>query len=382
MRGALILSVGLVATLGCDQNRTEPQRPKQSQSSTAPQEKLELHEAVRRGLVTVKARGAGLTQAVIELSLKGQSPLAVEVPATTFLGSKRTGVQNMVVTKSAVIDLPVGATSRPLTVSVACVNMPDAAPVDADELVVQPLPTRGTSGKWADLRKLLAAPAFQELDSVAQQFAVWTVTDDPASVEKFTLIAVNTGRPNAPFLGPQNRGPDRDTIKAVFTKAGIDPGRYVLFQPPRPPIEDWTRERILQTNRVSSSAKADAIERAAMEKRAPNASELAKIKPLDEAGAAVALAEERFAKASQSRQSVEARTYAEAKAKDGLEDRAWEAVERQTAQLRKEEAEARVDARTQYRRWLGLASAWVRTHWPKEEADRAVRMWEGIADTP
>ncbi|MFO0824536.1 MAG: hypothetical protein U0792_15700, partial [Gemmataceae bacterium] len=91
---------------------------------------------------------------------------------------------------------------------------------------------------------------------------------------------------------------------------------------------------------------------------------------------------QRFAKAMRSRLTAEASTYAEAKAKDGLEDRACEAVERQTAQLRKEEVQARAEARTQYRRWLGLASAWARSHWPKEEADRAVQMWEGIAGPP
>jgi len=88
----------------------------------------------------------------------------VEVRVTTLLWSKQAGVQNMVVSKTVTVTPP------SLGVAVACVNMPDAASGHGDELVLQPLPS--WAPKWADLRRLVSAPAFQELGVVAQQFAV------------------------------------------------------------------------------------------------------------------------------------------------------------------------------------------------------------------
>jgi hypothetical protein len=70
----------------------------------------------------------------------------------------------------------------------------------------------------ADLRKLVNATGFADEDFRVQQFAIWTVTDDPPR-DGFVGLGITA----------VGSGPTDDEIVAIrklFAAAGVDPGAY------------------------------------------------------------------------------------------------------------------------------------------------------------
>ena len=75
-----------------------------------------------------------------------------------------------------------------------------------------------TTRSTANLRALVNAPSFAEADFRVQQFAVWTLTDNPTRTGYVGIGSLGVGS-----------GPDADElaeIKALFKEAGIDPSKY------------------------------------------------------------------------------------------------------------------------------------------------------------
>lgn len=319
---------------------------------------------MRKGLVVASARGGGLSSASIRLEAKGPGRLTVEVAPATYLGARAAGVQNMVVTRSATASLSPVQPPAQLDVAVACVNMPLEAPAGDHDLVIQPLPSRADRpAKWADLRKLLSSAAFTELGRVQQQFAVWTITDDPSSAEAYKQISVTeVPRPGAAAsLPPRPHGPDLDRVRTTLQQAGIDPSRYLVFRPPssappEPPWEARSQERVAEARKAMFEALAAAHRRAAAAGRGPNGSPdpAAEARQLQAATEALEAAERRALTAAADRKGAAAKAYAEAKEQGRTEDEAWEAAERHAGPYAQAEARARKEADEVYRQWSSL----------------------------
>lgn len=82
----------------------------------------------------------------------------------------------------------------------------------ADTFTVREKPAGG------DLARLVASEVFRVADFRVQQFAVWTITNDPTRSGYVRLATFGVG------TGPSNA--ELREIKAMFRDAGIDPGDY------------------------------------------------------------------------------------------------------------------------------------------------------------
>lgn len=322
--------------------------------SGVPFQRVELVEAVRKGQVAAGASGVDLRSATVRLELKSKHVLAVDVAPGTFLGAKNGRVQNMVVLAPQTTWLWPDQPNQKLGVAVACANMLLEEPKEADELVVQPLPSRG-SVRWADLRKLLSAADFAKADRVLQQFAVWTITENPAP-DAYKPLSVTTTLSNGVRLPPSRQGPQLDLIEALFKKAGIDPTRYAALQkppgePPRTP-ERVLQVRLRQVDESRIETEAAIYKQAIAAKSTP---EQAKAK-MESAEAPrrlkeVAEALRRAGAALAKRKDAERKAYEDAKAKGVWEDKALQTAEEAVRTLAKDEAEARAEADAIYQRW-------------------------------
>lgn len=177
--------------------------------------RVTLQEALSEGLVLASITGDGLTR--IDLTLKPQVEFNLEIeiePGTTFLSGSE-GVQNMVLRRETFVYLkPSGEVSLELEVS--CANMELKQPGGMDAFTVSTDPPN------EDLAKLFALDRFQFEEIDLQQFAVWTVTDNP---------------PDGGYVGIDSDGvthlPWEDDIarlRTLFEVAGIDSAKYAVFQ--------------------------------------------------------------------------------------------------------------------------------------------------------
>jgi hypothetical protein len=174
-----------------------------------------LQEAVEEGLVVATITGSGLSQ--IRVSLKPKVEVNYEVviePGTLFISGTE-GVQNMVVRQQQIVylkpEMEVG-----FELEVSCANMSLKEPSYSDVFSISSEPVN------ADLLRLLQSEGFSALDLSVQQFAIWTITDDPYDTYSYTGI---------------NRGNSTDhmndkwveVLRDQFTQAGIDPVQYRIF---------------------------------------------------------------------------------------------------------------------------------------------------------
>ncbi len=318
-------------------------------------ERMDLLEAIRKGRIVATASGEGLQSAAIHFELKFDCVLAVDIAPTTFLGSKSSNVQNMVVLESATVWLWPDMRKQSISVAVACANMPRDAPEGSDELVVQPLPSKGTV-HWADLRKLITCPEFAAEEGVDQQFAVWTITENPASPGAYTAIQVSSTAPGGYSLPPSSRGPDLEAILALLKKAGIDPMRYAVFRDssaePQVPAELEWDIRLEQVEYSRHEAEAAILEQANAarltdEQAREMVREAERPRRLNEVRMAMLRARE----AMHERMAAQRDAYHEAKARGEWEDKAVQAGEERARPLAQVEAAARAEAEALYELW-------------------------------
>jgi hypothetical protein len=172
---------------------------------------VELAEALASGLVVMTADGRNLQQLELSLDSLADESLTVVVPAGSLFKPGASGTQSMLVISAAWVILEPGAHSD-VTLDVACAAMHRDTPGSGDSFTLATKPIK------ADLAKLLATPGFPAAGFRVQQFAIWTITNDPARDGYVGLGTFGVGS------GPSDA--EIREIKALFREAGIDTGSY------------------------------------------------------------------------------------------------------------------------------------------------------------
>jgi hypothetical protein len=177
--------------------------------------RVTLQQALSDGIVVASINGGGLTQ--INLTLKPTVELNLEIeiePGTMFISGTE-GVQNMVLRQGEIVylkpELEVG-----LELEVSCANMERKQPEFSDEFTISAEPAS------EDVLKLLALEDFRFVDIDLQQFAIWTITDNP--YDRYSYIAIESG--GYSHL-PQDF--EIEAMRSLFAQAGIDTSKYLVF---------------------------------------------------------------------------------------------------------------------------------------------------------
>jgi hypothetical protein len=178
--------------------------------------KVGLAEAVANGDVLASVNGKGLEQLNLKLKSQAKNNLEIDIPAGTMFESLMGGVQNMIVRRGALAVLKPGSELL-LPLEVACANMEKSQPASGDMFKV------GKSPVSADLLKLLNLSDFHFASNRVQQFAVWTLTDNPP-VGYFVGISTNSGQTGGPSAA------EITEMRRLFTAAGIDLVPFKVFQ--------------------------------------------------------------------------------------------------------------------------------------------------------
>lgn len=178
-----------------------------------------LREAAAQGLVIVTVIGRGLQRISVELTLSPNStePLEVAIPAGTVFDAHAASTQDMVVIGGTTILLQSPGDTERLQMSVACARMELDEPTDDDTFAVSQARTP------EDLQKLLNLPDFLGEDFRVQQFAIWTITDNPPSPSAYvglTYVSSPFGYGSGPTAEEFSR------IRTLFERAGIDLSQY------------------------------------------------------------------------------------------------------------------------------------------------------------
>ena len=189
----------------------EPTTPEPTTPEPEPVE-VDLSEAVTRNLVQALVSGDGLEYVDVTLRSTSDQPLEVTVPAGTIFEAQSTGLQDMVVIELIVFDLESRDTVLSRSVSVACASMELDAPGEDDALVMSSIPAQG------DLAALLGLSSFGDETFRVQQFAIWTITDNPS----------RDGYVGLGYFGLGSGPSDEEilTIRVLFEAAGISTEKY------------------------------------------------------------------------------------------------------------------------------------------------------------
>jgi hypothetical protein len=177
---------------------------------------IELREAVARGLVQTNITGRNLEEVYLTLKSNSEDSLVVEILPGTVFKAEVYVVQNMVVVDVEKSFLePHGNSS--LNINVACANMKLMQPTTAIAFTIE------TSQTSEDLMKLLELVDFNDATFRIQQFAIWTITDNPAN-DGYTRLGSNYGD----YSGPSDA--EIESIHALFVAAGIETQKYQAFK--------------------------------------------------------------------------------------------------------------------------------------------------------
>jgi hypothetical protein len=175
---------------------------------------ISLRDALAADMVVLRARGENLQQMDIEIESKVELSLEIEIEAGVVFSTRSAGVQPMVVITDTHLQLE-PKLSVEWELDVACASMHDDEPTSSDTFTLAPKPAR------ADLRRLVGVDAFHDADFRVQQFAVWTITDNPS---RDGYVGLGSGGAGS---GPTR--PEMRQIRALFEAAGIDTSRYRAF---------------------------------------------------------------------------------------------------------------------------------------------------------
>lgn len=177
--------------------------------------RVTLQEALTEGLVVASITGNGLTQINLTLKPKVEVNLEIEIAPGTLFISGTEGVQNMVVRQREIVYLK-PTVEMSLELEVSCANMHLKQPEFSDVFTISSEPTN------EDLLRLLALEDFAFYDTELQQFAIWTITDNPFDPYSYVPIEV----------GGYTHYPQEyqiDIIKDLFEAAGIDTTKFKVF---------------------------------------------------------------------------------------------------------------------------------------------------------
>jgi len=180
---------------------------------------LELLDARNQGLIEVSATGIGsLERVVLSMTSKSERILDITIPIGIIFDSLSSSIQGMVVIAPKSVVLHPFEASVKVNVEAACANMRLDMPEETDSLVMRAEPAGG------DLIKLLELPEFQNQTYRVQQFAIWTITDNPTSDG---YVGIATGYQ---IWGTGPSTGEIETMRTLFILAGIDTGQYKVFQ--------------------------------------------------------------------------------------------------------------------------------------------------------
>lgn len=173
---------------------------------------IDLAEAEEQGLVKAEVTGRSLETIDLLLESLAPDPLEITIEIGTIFQAQSSGTQNMVVIEATSVFLEAKGSVVSTGAHVACASMHRSIPDEEDGFTIsrEPMP--------ADLLKLLNLPAFQEAYSFVQQFAIWTITDNPPPDGYRGLGYFGVGYP-----------PDEEEmaeIRALFEEAGIPTENY------------------------------------------------------------------------------------------------------------------------------------------------------------
>jgi hypothetical protein len=187
--------------------------PGKTDDPTGPAQDVELRAALSDGLVTVTGTGDGLQSLDLEITSEVDFDLDVTIDVGTQLEPRARGTQLMVVLEAQTVSLA-GHASADVTLEVACAEMNQDQPTGDDTFrVLDDVPQ-------PDLLRLLETPEFMDQSGRVQQFAVWTITNNP---KRSGYVGLTSG------FDIFGTGPDDEEIAAIrdlFETAGIDTGKY------------------------------------------------------------------------------------------------------------------------------------------------------------
>lgn len=172
---------------------------------------VDLRDALAGEMVEMTVTGRSLEQLDIELESLVDLPLDLVIDAGLVFKPGSSGVQPMVVIVDTSVSVEPGDTAS-YTLAVACASMYLDGPDSGDSFRLAAKPGA------ADLRRLFRVDAFHAADFRVQQFAVWTITDNPTRDGYVGLGYFGVGS------GPSNA--EIKEIKALFRAAGIDLDKY------------------------------------------------------------------------------------------------------------------------------------------------------------
>jgi hypothetical protein len=170
-----------------------------------------LRAAVEAGKIAVSGRGVNLQRLEVTLASQVAQPLRVAIDPGILLRPGAAGTQTMVVIAAQTVSLAAGE-SKTVSVSVACAAMHLDQPGSSDQFALDPAPASDA------LLKLLAVTDFADQPFRVQQFAIWTITDNPPRGGYVGLGSFGFG------TGPSDE--EIATIRQLFVKAGLDPAAY------------------------------------------------------------------------------------------------------------------------------------------------------------
>ncbi|HLE75565.1 MAG TPA: hypothetical protein VI864_05925 [Candidatus Bathyarchaeia archaeon] len=177
---------------------------------------VELGEAVTSGLVEATISGDGLQRINITLRSTSDSPLEVTILPGTMFETQSAGIQSMVVREERVLSLKSRDSVLSRSVPVACATMELDQPDEKDPFTISTIPAP------EDLVKLLNLPDFRNETFRVQQFAIWTITDNPPRDGYVGIGSFGFGS------GPDDE--EMQKIRALFEKAGIPADKYQALQ--------------------------------------------------------------------------------------------------------------------------------------------------------
>jgi hypothetical protein len=216
-----------------------------------------LSQVLSEGTVKVYAEGQGLTWLHIELSSTQDKTVTVGIPAGTLFTPEDSDVQRMIILGAAphVFVLKQKDRKYGANLPAACVDMHKKVPqtnkrfgyFDAGKVgeTSQNFDSSEKTKKQKDnspassehLRMLITSPAFQNASRTIQQYAIWTITDNPQRSQYVQIVVQQTmpkGRnPQMPFMPPpvSSEIDERvfEEIKKLFQQANIPLEEYNAF---------------------------------------------------------------------------------------------------------------------------------------------------------
>jgi hypothetical protein len=167
-------------------------------------------------MVQANVTGDDLTSITVELQSMTTDGLKVLIVPGTIFEAQSADTQSMVVTGTREALLWSYGSTETVTVPVACVNMNLDVPHQSDTFTIRSAPAP------QDLIKLLSLSDFFKKTQRVQQFAVWTITENPNCRSAYRELTTGWD----PFSGSGPSDAEMSTIQELFEKAGISINKY------------------------------------------------------------------------------------------------------------------------------------------------------------